>query len=200
MRRRRPAISHLSPSPFVACIESVPMVDNSALTLPDVRRVVTGHTGDGAATIQSDTAITSMVEPGFPGVKTVPLWTVEGMPGNDNNLKLDGTSREIPASTLGLVLPNGANFRFTDLAPGSSTPLHRTSSVDLNILISGELVAITEDGSERCLSTPGDTLINQGTMHAWRNPGKTWTRWATVLVDAAPVVINGQSLGVAVKP
>lgn len=51
-----------------------------------------------------------------------------------------------------------------------------------------------EDGGERHLTNAGDTVIQKGTMHAWRNPGKTWARWATVVVDATPPVVNGETL------
>lgn len=45
----------------------------------------------------------------------------------------DGRLRE-PTSGFGLVQPGGTNFRATDLAPGAITPMHRTSSIDYNIL------------------------------------------------------------------
>jgi len=62
-------------------------------------------------------------------------------------------------------------------------------------IVSGELVLIMEDGSETHLKSPGDSVIQRGTMHAWRNPSSTsWTRYLSVLVSAEPAVINGVAL------
>ena len=61
-------------------------------------------------------------------------------------------------------------------------------------VVEGELVLIMEDGVEKHMSKPGDTVIQRGTLHGWRNPGKTWTRWASVVVDATPAVVNGETL------
>lgn len=60
--------------------------------------------------------------------------------------------------------------------------------------MSGELVLINEDGTEKHLKNPGDTVIQKGTMHAWRNPTDEWARWITVLIAANPVVVDGKQL------
>lgn len=60
--------------------------------------------------------------------------------------------------------------------------------------VQGELVLITEDGTEKHLKNPGDTVIQKGTMHAWRNPTDKWTRWITVLIAAEPSIFNGEPL------
>lgn len=54
---------------------------------------------------------------------------------------------------------------------------------------------ITADGAETRLSTPGDTVVQRGTLHAWRNPSATqWTRWVSVLLAAEPAVAGGATL------
>ena len=65
-------------------------------------------------------------------------------------------------------MPNGTNHMYTCLAPGTEVPMHRTNSIDYNILISGELTLILEDGTEKCIKNPGDLIVQKGTMHAWR--------------------------------
>jgi len=117
------------------------------------------------------------------------LWTTDRVPSKDTNSEFDGAHRRIGGQ--GLVMRNGTNLRFTDLAPGASSPMHRTSSVDYNVLISGKLVLVMDDGTEMLIENPGDTVVLKGSIHAWRNPGKDWTRWVSVLVDAEPAVING---------
>ena len=49
---------------------------------------------------------------------------------------------------------------------------------------------MTMDGTETHLSTPGSTLIQRGTLHAWENRGTEWVRWISVLIDAEPVVLG----------
>ncbi|KAI0322644.1 hypothetical protein OF83DRAFT_1027099, partial [Amylostereum chailletii] len=168
--------------------------------LPGLRRVVTGHKGS-LGVVQSDTLQPSEELSMIKGVWAGPIWATDAVPTNDNNVDVDGGTRKI-AGAGGIVMTNGTNCRWTDLAPGAiahmarhilhPAPSHRTPSVDLNILIQGELVLILDDGSETHLSTPGDTVVQRGTMHAWKNPGKTWTRWVTTVIDATPIVLDGK--------
>jgi len=123
----------------------------------------------------------------------------DAVPTNDNNVTvdIDGATREIEG--IGIVSPNGINFRYTDFAPGITCPMHRTTSVDFNILIEGELVLITDDGTETLFTKPGDTIIQRGTIHAWKNPGQKWARLISVIVDARPAVVNGKVLDEAIE-
>lgn len=61
--------------------------------------------------------------------------------------------------------------------------------------VAGELILIMEDGSETYLHTPGDTVVQRGTLHAWRNPSATnYTRWVSILMPAEPAVVKGERL------
>jgi len=108
-------------------------------------------------------------------------------------MDVDGSKRT-PDGDFGIVMRNGTSLRYTDLAPGATAALHRTSSLDYNILISGKLILVLDDGVEAAFDTPGDLIIQRGTIHAWRNPGPEWTRWVTVVVDAKPAVVDGKIL------
>lgn len=55
--------------------------------------------------------------------------------------------------------------------------------------VHGSVFHITEDGTETHLTTPGTTLIQRGTSHAWENRGTEWVRWMSVLIDADPVFL-----------
>ncbi|KAI0639469.1 hypothetical protein C8Q77DRAFT_65981 [Trametes polyzona] len=166
--------------------------------LPGVRRVVTGHRNDGVAIVKSDDVIPSAeVGPAFPGVRVGPLWTTGPVPVDDNNDETDGATRK-PNGDLGLVNTGGVHFQYTDLAPGATATMHRTSSLDHNILIHGKLLLVMEDGSETLIDKPGDIVTQRGTIHAWRNPGTEWARWLTVLIDAKPAVVNGKALEAAI--
>ncbi|KAH7913234.1 hypothetical protein BJ138DRAFT_1082079 [Hygrophoropsis aurantiaca] len=176
--------------------------------LPGPRRIVTTHNEEGKAIASVDVVAPSFVRfhsssvvliaievPGMDGIRSGSYWaTIDGLPTNDNNSTEDGAARTV--GEYGLVAPGVTNFRYTDLAPGTTTPMHRTPSIDYNILVSGELILINEAGEEKHLKNPGDAVIQKGTNHAWKNPSATqWTRWATVLVDGTPAIVGGKELG-----
>ncbi|KAF5356081.1 hypothetical protein D9756_003733 [Leucocoprinus leucothites] len=173
------------------------MSDSSPSLLPPLRRVVTTHDAQGLAIVESSVLLEPERMAAVQGAQSAAIWvTTDGLPVNDNNTCDDGAKRVIDdASNFGLVHPLGTNLRSTELEPEAVTPMHRTSSLDYNILVSGELVLITEDGTETHLKNPGDTVIQRGTMHAWKNPSKTQpTRWISVLVAAKPAAVNGEPL------
>lgn len=165
--------------------------------LPDIRRVVTGNNDSAQGIVTHNETV-----PGEPmglveGARGTTLWvTTDGIPTNDNNSTEDGARR--PLSTeqnLGLAPPDGTSLRSTDLAPGAVTPMHRTATVDYNILVSGEAILVMDDGSEVHLRNPGDVAIQRGAMHAWRNPSPDrWARWISVLMGASPACVNGRTL------
>jgi len=163
---------------------------------PDLRRIVAGQR-QADAVIQSDSLMRSQGMTGVEGLRVGTIWLTGPVPVNDNNNDEDGATRDIAD---GLVVRNGTALRYTDLAPGAITPMHRTSSIDFNILVQGELTLIMEDGTETHLKTPGEVVVQKGNMHAWRNPGKEWTRWVTTLLAAEPAMVDGQPLEEAPRP
>ncbi|KAF8585527.1 hypothetical protein K439DRAFT_1632528 [Ramaria rubella] len=168
-----------------------------ASVLPNPRRVVTGHNEVGKAVLSMDGPLE--VQSAADGtIRVANAWTTNSVPAQDNNSDIDGANRTVPGS--GLVLPNGLNHRFTDLAPGATTAMHRTSSVDYNILLSGRVVLIVDD-DVRTEIEPGTVVIQRGTMHAWHNPSTTeWARWISVLIHAEPAIVNGEALEEVWKP
>jgi len=158
---------------------------------PNRRRVVTGHDENGKAVLSMDDTLESKdTHQGI--IRGAKVWTTDSIPTQDNNNGVDGQTRPIPG--MGLVVPNGTNHAYTDLAPGATTPVHRTSSLDYNILLSGRLVLILDD-DVRTEIKPGDVVVQRGTLHAWHNPSTTeWARWVGVLIDAAPAKVNGADL------
>ncbi|KAG6911993.1 hypothetical protein DXG01_000241 [Tephrocybe rancida] len=183
----------------------IPLIDEYYYSnlLSDIRRVVTGHDRQGISVVESDAHLISE-----------PMGSVGGASicGSE-----DGATRTIDDVTnFGLVHPTGTNLRSTDLAPGAITPMHRTSSLDYNILgmalpgpmyqltnyssVQGELILITEDGTQKHLKNPGDTVVQKGTLHAWRNPSENWARWVTVLIAADPALVDGEPLAPAFLP
>ena len=65
--------------------------------------------------------------------------------------------------------------------------MHATHSVDIGVVLKGEIVLELDDGAETVLRA-GDTFVQQGTNHAWRNRSDE-------IVAMAIVVIGAEGLG-----
>ncbi len=86
---------------------------------------------------------------------------------------------EVPG--MGIVLPGGLNMYYIDLAPNTEGTMHRTTSTDYLVLISGNLSLLTpaaepyhiEDGKAtngepvETVCRPGDVVAQRGMMHAY---------------------------------
>jgi quercetin dioxygenase-like cupin family protein len=135
------------------------------------RRVVTGFNKEGKSCIKWDTEIQpSTLRPGFDNVS---LWATKKLPAE--TVEDDPNNWE-----LGTSLAGGSVFRFGVYAPGNVPRWHATDSVDYAICISGELIMEMEEGSVHL--RPGDVVIQRGTNHNWRNPGKEPCVMAFVLI------------------
>jgi hypothetical protein len=61
--------------------------------------------------------------------------------------------------------------------------MHATDSVDIGIVLNGEIVLVLEDGVETVLRA-GDTFVQQGTNHTWSNRSDEVVSMAIVLIGA----------------
>jgi quercetin dioxygenase-like cupin family protein len=127
-----------------------------------VRRVVTGEGVDGKAVVVTDTEVTG--EPPRVGVVLHDLW------GSDMPLTLPTDGRRPEAE--GVAVPHGGfRFALVSFAPREEVlggGMHRSDTVDVGIVVSGELWMELDDGAETLLRT-GDCLVLNGTVHAWHN-------------------------------
>jgi mannose-6-phosphate isomerase-like protein (cupin superfamily) len=171
-----------------------------------IRRVVTGHDADGRAVFASDEVvepITSAIVPGFeffrlwggdepcrfpddgsppPAAQYFPplggfrfgLFTVPP----DRTSQLDELDFESALGEMEEKLPGMAAHMEPD-APG----MHTTASVDYEFVVSGRVVLELDDGATVELG-PGDTVVQNGTRHAWRNPFDEPCQMVVVLVGA----------------
>ena len=158
-----------------------------------VRRVVTGQTSADEHIFTHVEEIAPMEMGG--GAQWYPVWGWEQMPGlpfcpegsyqPDSVFPRPGGTR---INTVTFPVGFGAggplssipkNPEYAKLASAVvsggehdyETGMHSTDSVDLGFVFSGEMTLIQGDGTEQILR-PGDVLIQNGAMHAWRN------RWA----------------------
>jgi len=150
-----------------------------------LRRVVTGHDGNGRAVVKID-EITKNPPSGRPGRSACVVWTTEGFPV-DNTGDEDGGTRQV-----GTTLNNGTVFRVVEFMPGVSPRVHRTDSIDYAVVMSGEIDMEMDDSVVHLKA--GDVLVQRGTIHNWVNHGAESCVIAFVLIDAKPVEAGGKVL------
>ena len=153
----------------------------------EVRRVVTAHDETGAAIILSDGKVSMAPFPGA-DAKGAVVWTTGSVPA-DNAGDVKGERRDAGASLKG-----GSVMRITEFGPGFVSPMHRTHSIDYAMVLSGELEMELDSGA-RVRLTPGDTVVQRGGAHLWRNPSaETPCRIVVCMIEAHPVTIGGKRL------
>ena len=172
----------------------------------DVRRIVTGNDGSGAAVVVSDEWVAPVTAGLMPGAEFHPLW------GADAALSLptDGSEPEHKA-----WFPPAAGFRFGlfTVAPASAQwppdfdletalvelderlpgmadvlepdepGMHTTDTVDYCVVLSGQAQLELDDG-QRVDVHAGDCVVQNGTRHAWRNRTSEPCTMLSILVGA----------------
>src|SRR4051812_12711716 len=100
------------------------------------RRIVTGHTPDGVATIVSDAPATNTKSSQANQYSTM-MWCTDGAPA-DMPLGLD--AEDMGARKLGTYPPvNGTRFMIAEYPPGNTGRRHRTETIDYIVVLSGEI-------------------------------------------------------------
>jgi mannose-6-phosphate isomerase-like protein (cupin superfamily) len=146
------------------------------------RRIVTGYS-KGKSVILDDAEVTAQ---DLLGAKVIELWETVGTPtlpieGEPHKKQLAFKMPDPGGTRLRLVIipPDQGNTTQTEehnadasncdaKLPTDDSRMHRTRTVDYDIILSGELWMELDDRVEVCLK-PGDCVIQNGTRHAWRN-------------------------------
>ncbi|KAF8858567.1 hypothetical protein BDZ45DRAFT_725875 [Acephala macrosclerotiorum] len=155
-------------------------------------RLAAGNTPEPAVQVSVNNVVQTEELPGIIYRGTV--FTHENIPTSNDGT--DVAPKEIPRG--GLVLPEGTNIRFSDVAPGQKVPMHRTQSTDYNIILNGSIHLLTPsvatDGTltpiQETLCNPGDVIFQRGTMHAWENRSDEWVRWISVILGAGQTKVE----------
>ncbi len=173
-----------------------------------IRRVVTGHTRDGKATVVSDMEVDATTLDLLPGAEFHQLWSADDAPtfpddGSPRPAQMwfppvggfrFGTFTVAPQSQ---ALPedfdgDAAMVEMEEKLPGivsqanmepANPGMHTTDTIDFEYVISGEVWLELDDGEEVHLK-PGDTIIQNGTRHAWRNRGTEPCSMVVILIGA----------------
>jgi mannose-6-phosphate isomerase-like protein (cupin superfamily) len=173
-----------------------------------VRRVVTGHDGNGKAIVVADGPAPVHANPLRPGQRSHEIWKTGAAPipiRRDEPDPVTGKRQLHPA-------PLGTMFRISEVPPESDairnmTPeqaraafgasgaeqastwgrggrhplMHRTETVDYAVVLEGEITLILDN--EDVKLTAGDVVIQRGTSHAWSNRSGKPVKMLYVLID-----------------
>ena len=160
-----------------------------------VRRVVTGHDQRGKAVFVADDQVEPIRVALLPGSEFHQVW------GGDEPPRFPDDGAMPPHATyfppLGgfrfgfFTIPPGGSrapqdpgfdvnagleeldTRLPGLSPylEPDTPgMHTTPTVDVDLIVAGEMILELDDGATVTLRT-GDTVVQNGTRHRWRNEG-----------------------------
>ena len=80
----------------------------------------------------------------------------------------DGHREEVVVTGALLDPARADHNHFVD----DGTGMHWTETVDVGVILEGEIVCELDGGAERRLMK-GDVIVQNGTRHAWHNPGRT---------------------------
>jgi mannose-6-phosphate isomerase-like protein (cupin superfamily) len=172
-----------------------------------VRRVVTGRDAAGKSVFVSDGQVEPIRLDLMPGLEFVRLWGDDETPA----LPTDGERPAAPTFfppaggyrfAFVTIPPEGSATLPDDLdveravaavnekLPGmmdhmepDNPGMHTTDTVDLDLMLSGEMFLELDDGAEVHLR-PGDCVIQNGTRHAWHNRGSEPCTMLSILVGA----------------
>jgi quercetin dioxygenase-like cupin family protein len=141
------------------------------------RRIVTGHDASGRSIVLSDAPTPKTLDIGTAAFHE--LWITDRTPAPIAATEPEPTDRPVrtPPPADGVVV------RFTEMAPGAESPMHRTETVDVGVVLEGETWLLLDDGSETCVRV-GDAVVQRATNHAWANRSDVPVRMLFVLIDA----------------
>jgi mannose-6-phosphate isomerase-like protein (cupin superfamily) len=172
-----------------------------------VRRLVTGHDSSGKSVFASD----EMVEPDspimmpsgtfyqlwggdetphFPNDGSMPDWHTYFPPVGGFRFGLVTISPETIAGELQFLNDEEAVADIEVKLPGflrymdpSDPGMHASDTIDFGVVLEGSIVLELDDGAKVTLN-PGDTVVQNGTRHRWKNPGSTPARMVFFLCGA----------------
>lgn len=171
------------------------------------KRVVTANSSSGQSYILHDThPETVVVQPGR-ALVFYELWETDGPFASNEGTEDAGARPARHHPPMG-----GTRFRIVELMPdqrrkedevgsdfdnidapniqiegADDLTMHRNETVDYNVILAGEVVAVTE--KDETLLTAGDVLIQRGTAHTWHNRSNRPCVFASVMVSAEPLAM-----------
>lgn len=174
----------------------------------EVRRVVTGHDSSGKSVFVSDENVAPRLPAMMPAAEFHLLWGGDktpqfpddgSMPQWHNYFPPIGGFRfgmfTVPPGVAGaeqaLMTAEEALADLEAKVPGlvsymdpSDPGMHTTDTIDFEVVLDGTIVLELDDGAEVILR-PGDTVVQNGTRHRWKNPSDKPARLALFICGAS---------------
>jgi hypothetical protein len=164
------------------------------------RRVITGVGADGRSVVVSEEPTRARVERPD-GSVVMDLWRVEHLPthADDDGSVFEDVSAPphsglvvklstIPAHgkidpiAYAQAIAEAYGSQPTSAESPNIAGMHRTETVDVVTVLSGELYAVLEAGET--VLRAGDTIVQRGTMHAWQNRSEQPATLVSVMMGA----------------
>lgn len=167
-----------------------------------VRRVVTATNEQGQSGFLFDDPCTAILDQPGRGLTFYELWETDG-PLASLTLNEDTAERPIRHHPP----HGGSRFRIVEFQPdeqqqshladqdfraldasdilvdgAKDASMHRNDTVDYNIVLQGEIFAVTE--TAETLLKAGDVLIQRGTAHTWHNRSGKPCVFASIMISA----------------
>ena len=140
------------------------------------RRIVTGHDASGKSVVLSEGPNPKTLDIGTAAFHEV--WITDRTPVEIAATEPEPTDRPVRVPPPA----NGVVVRFTEMEPGAASPMHRTETLDVGVVLEGETWLLLDDGSET-LMRAGDVCVQRGTNHAWANRSDRPVRMVFAMID-----------------
>jgi quercetin dioxygenase-like cupin family protein len=142
--------------------------------------VVTGLTSGGRSIILSDGPVPETAQAESPGqAHASELWIQRQLPPHRTDPPDPLSGYTIQAWPP----PGGLLARIVTWEPGYVSEFHRSATLDIIFVITGQLQLQLEEGATTL--GPGDSVIQRATMHAWRVVGPEACTFAGILIAMA---------------
>jgi mannose-6-phosphate isomerase-like protein (cupin superfamily) len=172
-----------------------------------VRRVVTGFDENGKSVFASDSEVDGLTVGMFPGWEFHPLWGGDETPTFPDDGAHPAIDQYFPGVdgfrfSFSTIPPEGVQPPSPDLDPAEAEAeveeklpglmshmeaddpgMHTTDTIDFEVILRGEVILELDDGVEVRLK-PGDTVVQNGTRHRWKNAGTEPVLMAVFMVGA----------------
>jgi quercetin dioxygenase-like cupin family protein len=139
--------------------------------------LVTGVDASGRSCAAQDDGIALQGGAGLEGILYSVLYATPSLP----SISTVG-GRDADLLDLG-VAAGAMRWTVIDYAPGARFSMHHTDTVDLDVVLSGSVDLILDDGEHPL--APGDSAVVTGVDHAWR-AGPEGCRLSIVTIGASP--------------
>jgi quercetin dioxygenase-like cupin family protein len=147
------------------------------------RLLITGVDGSGRSCAGQDDLITLQGDASPEGILYSVLYAAPSVPS------IAGGGGRV-ADLLDLGVPAGA-LRWTviEYAPGAEFSMHHTDTVDFDVVLSGSVELILDDGEHPLVAD--DSVVVMGVDHAWR-AGPEGCRLSVMTIGVPPPNLDAQ--------